>query len=156
LLGGYRPMRAVVQRVSKAVVRCEGEVVAEIGRGLVALVGIGQMDDEEDAEYIASKLATLRVFEDEEGRMSKSPLDLGLSVLIVPNFTLYGDCRKGRRPDFSFAMPRARAEPLFRAVVERTREHGVNAVSAPFGARMEVELINEGPVTILLDSKKLF
>jgi len=149
-------MRAVVQRVSRALVRCDGEVVAEIGRGLVALVGVGQMDDEGDAEYIASKLATLRVFEDEEGRMSKSPLELGLSVLIVPNFTLYGDCRKGRRPDFSFAMPKERAEPLFRAVVEGARKQGVNAVAAPFGAKMEVELTNDGPVTILLDSKKLF
>ncbi len=146
----------MVQRVNKAVVKCEGEVTAEIGKGLLVLIGIGAQDGDEDVAYMAEKLAHLRIFEGEGGKMSHSALELGLPILVVPNFTLYGDCRKGRRPDFSFAASKELAEGLFKAVVEGIRERGVTAVAAPFGARMEVELVNDGPVTVLIDSKRIF
>lgn len=144
-------MRAVVQRVTSASVRVEGELVGEIGRGLCVLVGATHTDTVESARRLAAKLAGLRVFADDAGAMNRSVLDVGGRVLVVSQFTLYGDAAKGRRPSFVAAAPGPVAEPLVEAVVAGLEELGVEVASGRFGADMAVALVNDGPVTILLD-----
>lgn len=149
-------MRAVVQRVSRASVTVKGRVVGEIGCGLVALVGINRTDTAEDAEYLADKIAHLRVFEDDLGKMNRSLQETGGPVLAVSQFTLYGDCRKGRRPSFYDAAPPEEARELYEIFISKLEKLGLKVVTGCFREHMLVEIINDGPVTILLDSNKLF
>ena len=149
-------MRAVAQRVKEAWVRVDGEEVGRIGRGLLVLVGVGKEDSSEDVDYLARKLPHLRIFEDEEGRFNLSLLEAGGEVLVVSQFTLFGDCRKGRRPSFTEAAEPERAKSLYEELIERLQGEGVRVERGSFAARMEVGLVNDGPVTILLDSKRLF
>lgn len=149
-------MRAVVQRVSEASVRVDGEVVSRIGRGLVVLLGVGKGDDEADASSLAGKVLNLRVFPDEAGQMNRSVLDVGGGLLVVSQFTLYGDARKGRRPSYVDAAPPEEASRLYEAFVERVRPSGLDVATGVFRAMMDVSLVNEGPVTILLDSRRAF
>ncbi len=149
-------MRAVVQRVSEARVSVEGETVGVMGAGLLALVGVAQRDGLPDAEELAGKLVNLRVFEDERGRMNRSLLESGGSLGVVSQFTLLADCRKGRRPSFAEAAPAEHAEPLLEALVATARGLGVDVVTGRFRASMQVTLCNDGPVTLLLDSEKVF
>jgi D-aminoacyl-tRNA deacylase len=144
-------MRAVVQRVIEARVTVAGEVVGEIGRGAMVLVGVGLDDDAASALSLADRIVVLRFFDDEQGRMNRSLLDVGGELLAVSQFTLWGDCRSGRRPSWSRAAPAAQAEPLYRVFVERVREHGVRVAEGRFGASMDVALVNQGPVTLLLE-----
>lgn len=150
------PVRAVVQRVSRACVRVDGEVVGEIGPGLLVLVGVKQEDGLPAAQYLAEKIANLRVFGDENGRMELSAVDAGKSVLVVSQFTLYGDARKGRRPSYVQAARGEQAEALYEAVAARLRELGLPLATGRFGAMMEVEMVGDGPVTLLLDSERGF
>ncbi|HLB26970.1 MAG TPA: D-aminoacyl-tRNA deacylase [Dehalococcoidia bacterium] len=145
-------MRVVVQRVSRASVSVDGEIVASIGRGLLLLVGVAQEDGEEEARRLAAKCAELRVFSDPEGKFNLSLLDLGGEALVVSQFTLLADTRRGRRPSFVGAAPPEAAEPLVEAFARAMREAGVPTQTGRFGAKMAVELANEGPVTIVLDS----
>ncbi len=149
-------MRAVVQRVSSASVEVDGAVIGEIGRGFLALVGVGRDDTDEDASALSAKIAGLRIFNDEAGDMNLSLADVGGAVLAVSQFTLHGDARKGRRPSFIDAAPGEAAKPLFDRVVALLRREGLDVQTGVFGAQMRVSLVNEGPVTILLDSRKLF
>ncbi|NLW49637.1 MAG: D-tyrosyl-tRNA(Tyr) deacylase [Candidatus Brocadiaceae bacterium] len=149
-------MRAVVQRVSEASVRVDGRAVARIGPGLAVLLGVGADDEEADAQYMAGKMAGLRVFSDAEGQMNLSVRDCGGSVLLVSQFTLYGDCRKGRRPSFTGAAEPSRAEALYELTARTLEEQGLPVRRGVFGAHMEVALVNDGPVTVLLDSGKVF
>ncbi|MDY0003377.1 MAG: D-aminoacyl-tRNA deacylase [Polyangia bacterium] len=150
-------MRAVVQRVERAEVRVGQEQVGRIAGGLLVLLGVGEGDSAEDLEYLVQKVIHLRVFEDEQGAMNRSLLEVGGELLVVSQFTLYGDCRKGRRPSFIKAMAPEPAEALCQAFVERSRELGVGHVAqGRFGAMMDVELLNQGPVTLLIDSRKVF
>ena len=149
-------MRAVIQRVSEASVDVDGEVVGRIGRGFLALVGVGRDDTDDDAAAIAGKIAGLRIFNDQAGDMNLSLAEVDGAVLAVSQFTLHGDARKGRRPSFIDAAPGEAAKPLFERVVTLLRREGVEVATGVFGAQMRVSLINEGPVTILLDSRKLF
>jgi D-tyrosyl-tRNA(Tyr) deacylase len=149
-------MRAVVQRVARAAVRVEGRTAGEIGPGLLVLLGVAAGDGEAAARAMADKVAQLRIFEDEEGKMNRSVEDVGGGVLLVSQFTLLGDARKGNRPGFSAAAPPEVAEELYRRVGALLRERGLPVAEGVFRARMEVELVNQGPVTILLDSGKLF
>lgn len=149
-------MRAVVQRVSRGRVAVEGETVGEIGRGLVAFVGVADDDSLGDARYIAEKIAGLRVFEDGEGKMNLSVRDVGGGVLAISQFTLLGDVRKGRRPSFTAAAAPERAEALYLQVAELLEGEGIPVALGRFRARMHVDLLNDGPVTILLDSRRLF
>jgi D-tyrosyl-tRNA(Tyr) deacylase len=149
-------VRAVVQRVQRARVAVGGETVAEMGPGLLALVGVGQGDDEAAARELAHKLVHLRILEDAEGKMNRSLLETGGVLGVVSQFTLFGDARKGRRPAFTGAAPPERAAPLVEAVAAAARALGVEVVTGRFGARMEVELVNAGPVTLLLDTEKSF
>ncbi|KGG81509.1 D-tyrosyl-tRNA(Tyr) deacylase [Caloranaerobacter azorensis H53214] len=149
-------MRAVVQRVTKASVSIEGVVVGSINKGLLVLLGVGQDDNEKDLDYLCDKIANLRIFEDENGKMNKSLVDINGELLVVSQFTLYGDVRKGRRPNFMNAAEPKKAESMYLEFVNRTREKGVKVETGRFGEHMHVELINDGPVTILLDSKKIF
>jgi D-tyrosyl-tRNA(Tyr) deacylase len=149
-------MRAVIQRVSGASVEVEGKVSGAIERGFLALVGVASDDTEDDAKAIASKIAGLRIFNDETGAMNLALSDVGGSVLAVSQFTLYGDARKGRRPSFVDAAAGPHAEPLFERVVELLCREGLTVETGVFGAQMRVSLVNEGPVTILLDSRKTF
>lgn len=149
-------MRAVVQRVSEASVRVDGEVVSRIGRGLVVLLGVGKDDDEGDASSLAGKVLNLRVFPDEAGQMNRSVLDVGGGLLVVSQFTLYGDARKGRRPSYVDAAPPEEASRLYEAFVERVRPSGLDVATGVFRAMMDVSLVNQGPVTILLDSRRAF
>ncbi len=149
-------MRAVVQRVSEASVRVEGEVVGAIGPGLLVLLGVGQGDREEDAEYLAEKTLHLRIFPDEAGQMNRSVLEVRGEVLAVSQFTLLGDARRGRRPGFAEAAPPEEANRLYEHFVERLHPSGLKVATGVFRAMMEVALVNQGPVTILLDSRKLF
>src|SRR4051812_18553713 len=143
-------MRAVCQRVSRASVTVDGEVVGEIGPGWMVLLGVGPRDDEATAARIADRIVGLRVFEDEAGKMNRSVLDVGGSVLLVSQFTLYADVSRGRRPGFTGAAPPSVAEPLVERVAALTRERGVPVATGRFGAHMAVELVNDGPVTIIL------
>ena len=144
-------MRAVVQRVGRACVRVDGETVAEIGQGLLVLVGAAEGDTAEDSAALAQKLVALRVFPDEDRRMNRSLSDIGGEVLLVSQFTLLGDVRKGRRPSFTAAAAPELAEPLVDAVAFAVRTSGVICHTGVFGAMMDVELVNDGPVTLVLD-----
>jgi D-tyrosyl-tRNA(Tyr) deacylase len=146
-------MRAVIQRVSEANVRVEGEVVGQIGRGLVVLLGIATNDTQTDAEYLSEKIVGLRIFPDEAGKFAFSVQDIRGEVLVVSQFTLYGDCRKGRRPSFSDAAVVDKALPLYEYFVTWTKRQQVPVVTGRFQATMAVQLINEGPVTLILESK---
>ena len=149
-------MRAVVQRVKSASVTVGGELISEIGSGLLIFLGVSKNDQREDINYLTQKVANLRIFRDEEGKMNKSLLDIGGSALIVSQFTLYGDCRKGRRPSFIEASPPEKANKLYEEFIYMLKELGVNGKGGKFQAMMDVQLINDGPVTMLLDSSKLF
>ena len=151
-----KTMRAIIQRVKEARVEVEGEVVGRIGEGMLILLGAGKDDTEEDAEYLAEKILTLRIFEDAEGKMNLSLTDTGGEVLVVSQFTLYGDCRKGRRPSFDKAAPPELAEELYELFAREIRERGVNVETGKFRAMMDVHLVNWGPVTLMLDSKREF
>ena len=149
-------MRAVVQRVSRAKVTVSGEITGEIGPGLLALLGVAHGDTQADADYLADKIAGLRIFEDEAGKMNLSVTDIGGAILAVSQFTLYGDVRRGKRPSFDSAAPPQHARELYDYFVERIRASGVHCETGRFQETMKVELANEGPVTILLDSAKTF
>ena len=149
-------MRAVVQRVSRASVKVNGEFAGKIGEGLLVLLGVTHVDTEIDADYLAEKVAGLRIFEDDAGKMNRSVVDTGGAVLAVSQFTLFGDVRKGKRPSFDEAARPERARELYECFVERIRALGLPCETGRFQEMMEVELVNQGPVTILLDSKKLF
>lgn len=149
-------MRAVVQRVSRARVTVGDLTTGEIGPGLLVLLGVGQTDAEQDAVYLAEKIAGLRIFEDEHGKMNRSVREAGGSVLAVSQFTLYGDVRRGKRPSFDDAAPPEPARRLYELFVESIRATGLQCETGQFQEMMQVELVNQGPVTILLDSKKMF
>lgn len=149
-------MRVCVQRVTRASVTVEGEIVGEIARGLLVLLGVTIDDTEDDARQLADKICGLRVFEDADGKMNQSLEDIGGATLIVSQFTLYGDCRKGRRPSFAKAAPPEQAERLYDTFVAGLGMRGIKVATGRFRAHMEVALVNDGPVTLLLDSKKLF
>jgi D-tyrosyl-tRNA(Tyr) deacylase len=149
-------MRAVLQRVTRARVSVEGETVGEIGPGLVVLLGIARDDTEGDARYLFEKTVALRVFDDEEGRMNRSVVESGGSLLVVSQFTLYGDVRRGRRPSWIEAAPPEVAEPLYEFFVAEARRSVARVETGSFRRMMKVELVNDGPVTILLDSRKQF
>jgi D-tyrosyl-tRNA(Tyr) deacylase len=149
-------MRAVVQRVKSAEVRVGEEVVGRVGRGFVVLLGVGKSDTEAAAETLAEKIANLRVFDDDQGKMNRSMVDISGQVLCVSQFTLYGDCRKGRRPSYDQAAAPDQALPLYESFVKSLRQLGILTETGRFRAMMEVELINDGPVTLLLDSDRLF
>jgi D-tyrosyl-tRNA(Tyr) deacylase len=150
------PVRAVVQRVSRAEVRVEGRSTGSIGRGLAVLLGVARDDGEEDARQLADKVAALRVFEDAAGKMNLALAEVGGGVLVVSQFTLLGDARKGNRPSFVEAAPPEAASALYQRFCGLLREKGLQVATGVFRAEMEVELVNEGPVTILLDSRRLF
>jgi D-tyrosyl-tRNA(Tyr) deacylase len=149
-------MRAVIQRVSRASVSVDGKCAASIGRGLLVLLGIGLEDTETDAAYLADKVTHLRVFPDENGQMNLSALEVGGALLVVSQVTLFGDCRKGRRPSFSQAAAPETAERLYRSFVTKCRERGLPVDEGVFRAMMDVDLVNDGPVTLLLDSRRVF
>ncbi len=149
-------MRAVVQRVSAASVTVEGRKVGSIGPGLLVLLGVARGDTEKDGEYLAEKLAGLRIFEDEEEKMNWSVAQIGGSILLVSQFTLYGDVRHGRRPSFTQAAPPEEANRLYENLAQKLRDKGLTVETGQFQAHMEVALVNDGPVTILLDSGKSF
>jgi D-tyrosyl-tRNA(Tyr) deacylase len=149
-------MRAVVQRVTSAAVTVEGRTVGSIGHGLLVFVGVEKHDTPADAEYIAGKVSALRVFEDEARHMNRSVHDVGGAVLVVSQFTLAADCRKGRRPSFDDAAAPAVAKPLYEEVVSMLKAGGLTVATGEFQATMQVSLVNDGPVTLLLDSRKTF
>lgn len=149
-------MRAVVQRVSRAKVTVDGETTGEIGSGLLVLLGVSGRDSARDAAYVLEKTVNLRVFEDAEGKMNLSLLDTGGGLLVVSQFTLYGDTRRGRRPSFIEAAPPETANTLYEHFVAEARKQVINVGTGRFQAMMDVELVNSGPVTILIDSEKLF
>ena len=149
-------MRLVVQRVKQASVRIQQETVGEIGPGLLIFLGVGQNDTEEDVRYLVEKILHLRVFADDQSRFNLSLTDVHGSLLIVSQFTLWGDCRKGRRPSFSHSASPGKAEPLYNLFIQKAKEAGLTVASGRFQEMMEVQLINDGPVTLLLDSQKSF
>ena len=149
-------MRAVVQRVHSARVTVNARETGRIGRGLLVFVGVGHEDGPADIEYIAGKIGQLRIFEDDVGKMNRSVIDVGGEVLVVSQFTLYGDCRRGRRPSFDAAAPPALAHSAYDALIEALRAGGLVVQTGEFKAMMCVELVNEGPVTLLLDSGRAF
>ncbi len=149
-------MRAVVQRVSQARVEVDQETVGEIGNGLVVFLGVGKEDGPADSDYMAGKITGLRIFDDEQGLMNLSVQDTGGSILCISQFTILGDCRKGRRPGFSAAAPPEQAEKLYEYFCENLLSRGVNIATGRFQATMRIIVDNDGPVTMLLDSKKLF
>lgn len=149
-------MRAVLQRVARAQVEVDGQTVGAIGRGLLVLLGVEQGDGAQDAELVAKKTAELRLFEDDAGKMNRSVEDIGGEVLVVSQFTLAADCRKGRRPGFSGAAPPEVANELYEHYVALLRQRGLTVATGQFQAMMQVSLTNDGPVTFLLDSNKVF
>lgn len=150
-------MRAVVQRVSRASVTVDDRKVGSIENGMLVFLGVGEGDERKDLDYMVKKLVGLRIFPDAQGSMNRSLLDVGGEMLVVSQFTLYGDCRKGRRPSFVKAMAPEEAERMCELFVEEVRLAGVSRVeTGEFGAMMDVELLNDGPVTLMVDSKKLF
>lgn len=149
-------MRAVVQRVSRAKVTVNGWTAGEIGQGLLVLLSVGQQDTDADAAYLAEKISGLRIFEDEDGKMNRSVRDVSGSVLVVSQFTLYGDVRRGKRPSFDEAAPPELARRLYELFVGQIQTAGLRCETGRFQEMMQVELVNEGPVTILLDSGKAF
>lgn len=148
-------MRAVVQRVARSSVTCDGRLLGATGRGLLILLGITHGDTAEEARYLAQKVAHLRIFEDDQGKMNLSLVDVGGAALVVSQFTLYADCRRGRRPAFTAAAPPAVAEPLYNRFVHALAGEGVEVSTGEFGGHMLVELVNDGPVTIWLDTEEL-
>ncbi len=144
-------MRALIQRVSQGKVSVEGKTIAEIGQGLVILLGVGEGDGKEEIDYLAKKIAQLRIFEDEQGKMNLSLLDVGGEAIVVSQFTLYADTRKGRRPSFIHAAPPEIASPLVDKFVDTLLAHGIKTQSGEFGANMLVEIDNDGPVTIWME-----
>lgn len=149
-------MRAVVQRVNRAAVNIDGTTTAAIGRGLVILLGIRCNDTSAELLWMVDKILFLRIFPDADGKMNRSLADINGEMLIVSQFTLYGDCRKGRRPGFSAAAPPEIAEPLYNQFIQEVKKRGVTVATGTFQADMAVDLVNDGPVTILLDSEKTF
>ena len=149
-------MRAVVQRVSRAKVTVDDNIAGEIGHGLLVLLGVGGEDQETDADYLADKIAGLRVFEDENGKMNLDTATVGGGILVVSQFTLYGDVRRGKRPSFDAAAPPERARQLYEYLADRIRATGLPCNTGRFQEMMQVELVNDGPVTVLLDSTKTF
>jgi D-tyrosyl-tRNA(Tyr) deacylase len=149
-------MRAVVQRVSRSQVTVDGEISGRIGRGLLVLLGVGEGDSKADGEYLAAKISGLRIFEDADGKMNCSVTDLGGELLVVSQFTLYGDVRRGKRPSFDAAAPPTQARELYEHFVGLMRAAGLRCQTGQFQEMMQVELVNDGPVTILLDSRKTF
>ena len=149
-------MRAVIQRVQQAKVEIAGEIVGQIGKGLLVYLGVGKGDAEGDANFMAEKLANLRIFADDAGKMNRGVQDVGGGVLLVSNFTLHGDCRKGRRPGFDAAAELTTAQQLYEMVAALITEQGVHVEKGVFGEYMRVTSINDGPVTFLLDSSRLF
>jgi D-tyrosyl-tRNA(Tyr) deacylase len=145
-------MRFLIQRVTRASVRVAGYDESTIGKGVLVLIGIAAGDQIKDADYLADKLVNLRIFPDSEGKMNLSALDMGAELLLVSQFTLYGDCRKGRRPSFDAAAPPDKARKLYEYVVEKVKEKGLVVRTGVFQAHMDVELINDGPVTLLLET----
>jgi D-tyrosyl-tRNA(Tyr) deacylase len=146
----------VVQRVKRASVSVDGKVVGRIEAGLLILLGVGEKDSAGDLEWMVDKLIGLRIFEDEEGKMNRSIQDMGGQILLVSQFTLYGDCRKGKRPSFSTAAPPELAKALYEQAADKIRAYGIPVETGVFQAEMQVELVNDGPVTMLLDSEKMF
>jgi D-tyrosyl-tRNA(Tyr) deacylase len=146
-------MRVVVQRVGRASVTVGGKEIARIGQGIMALVAIASEDTQTDLEWMAKKIVELRIFDDAQGRLDRSLLDIGGQLLLVPQFTLFGDCRKGRRPSYSDAAPPAKAQALYDAFVDIARRWVPDVQSGQFQATMEVELVNSGPVTLIIDSR---
>ncbi len=149
-------MRAVVQRVSRASVRVDGQVTGAIDEGLLVFLGVRRGDTRQDADYLAGKTVGLRIFSDSQGKMNRSLVDSGGGLLVISQFTLYGDCRRGRRPSFDVAASPEEARALYDYFVSAVLKHDVPTATGVFQASMEVELVNDGPVTILLDSAKLF
>jgi D-tyrosyl-tRNA(Tyr) deacylase len=149
-------MRAVIQRVSRARVQVDGQTTGEIGQGLLILLGVAQGDTPREADYLLDKIINLRIFEDAGGKMNLSLLETGGQLMVISQFTLYADCRKGRRPSFTDAAPPGEAEKLYDYFVDAARKRGLQVATGIFQALMEVELVNFGPVTILLDSSKIF
>jgi len=147
-------MIAVVQRVSRASVTVQGRVTGRIGRGLLILLGVAKGDTDRDADFLAAKAAGLRIFADDQGKMNLAASDVGGDMLVVSQFTLCGDCRKGRRPSFERAAGPAEAERLYDYFCGRLRQHGYRVETGVFGAMMDVELVNDGPVTLILESDK--
>ncbi len=147
-------MRALLQRVSKCVVSVEGEEVSRIGPGLLVLLGVAASDGERDLDWTADKLINLRVFDDAEGRLNLSLADTGGEIMVVSQFTLFGDARKGRRPSYTAAAPPEQGERLYLLFLERLRERGLEPAAGVFGAHMRLELVNDGPVTLMLDSRQ--
>ena len=145
-------MRAIIQRVSRAEVRVAGEPVGSIGHGLCVFLGIGKDDSQANVEHLAEKIKNLRIFEDENGKMNLSLEDIRKEVLVVSQFTLYGDCRKGNRPSFSNAAAPEQAEKLYEYFVEQLRDSGLTVATGQFKARMEVTLVNDGPVTFIVEN----
>jgi len=149
-------MRAIIQRVSRAEVRVEGAVVGAVGKGLLVLLGVAEGDDDEAARFLADKVAALRIFEDAAGKMNLALAEVGGGVLVVSQFTLLGDLRKGNRPSFTAAAPPERANALYERFCALLREKGLTVATGVFRAHMDVELVNDGPVTVMLDSTRLF
>lgn len=149
-------MRAVVQRVSRAAVHVDGVEAGAIGRGLLVLLGVGQGDSERDADHLADKVLNLRVFPDPAGQMNLSVLEVEGALLVVSQFTLYGDCRRGRRPSYLEAAPPEEAQRLYAYYVAKLRDSGLQVAEGVFRGMMDVSLVNQGPVTLLLDSRKAF
>lgn len=146
-------MKAVLQRVKRASVRVGSETIAQIGPGILVLLGVGAGDGRKDIEYLAEKISGIRIFEDEQGKMNLSVADIGGEMMVVSQFTLYADCRKGKRPSFTDAAPPGEAERLYLEFARLLREKGLKVAEGRFQARMEVDLVNDGPVTIILDTK---
>lgn len=149
-------MRAVVQRVTKGAVTVNGEVTGTINQGLVVFLGIGQDDSREDADYLANKIPSLRIFQDKDGKLNRSVTEIKGGILVVSQFTLFGDCRHGRRPSFIAAAGAAKAQELYDYFVLALKEKNIPVATGVFQANMQVEITNDGPVTLLLDSQKLF
>ncbi|GIW47311.1 MAG: D-aminoacyl-tRNA deacylase [Deltaproteobacteria bacterium] len=149
-------MRAVIQRVKEARVEVNGDVVGRIGKGVVVFIGIGKDDTEADIKYMVDKVTGLRIFENETGKMNLSVKEIGGEILVISQFTLYGDCRRGRRPSFDKAAPFDRAEALYNLFIQEIRRSGLKAEAGIFRTVMDVFIVNSGPVTLLLDSKKVF
>ncbi len=149
-------MRGVVQRVKCAKVTVDNEITGSIDHGILLLLSVEDNDDEKDLEYMCDKVVNLRIFEDEDDKMNRSLLDVGGSILVVSQFTLHGDARKGRRPSFIAAARPDKAIPFYEKFIQNMKDQGIKTSSGKFGADMQVELVNDGPVTILLDSKKTF
>jgi len=149
-------MRAVVQRVSRALVIVDGEITGQIGTGVMVLLGVGVDDEDADAQTMSEKIANLRIFQDDAGLMNRSVLDAGGGILLISQFTLHGDARRGRRPSFITAAREDVAKPLYERVGAYLEQFGLPVGYGVFGAHMDVELVNDGPVTILIDTKKTF